>query len=138
MGIPPKGLMRGSQKFERVTVTLVPTTDERSFRHIPSTFSPSNRTYAWRHYEKIEYMLVPRKISHSEIKVDIFLDLVKKRRMNDSSIQKFVQEFVNAKIQTDWKGLRLGAIGRPIVAEPPNKTFKRSTIEEILGANLEN
>jgi hypothetical protein len=128
---------RAGQKVERVTVTLLPTADDRSFPHIPSTFSTANRTYGWKHFEKIDYMLVPRKVSHSEIKIDIFVDLLSKRKMSGSGVQKLVEDFVNAKIRTDWHGFKLGAIGRPTEAEPPNKTFRRSTIEEIMGVQLD-
>ncbi len=126
-----------TQKVDRVTVTLVPTSEERSFRTIPSTFSPSNRTYGWKHHQSVDYMLVPRKVSHSEIKVDIFLDPTSKRKMSVSSLQKLVEDFVNAKIKKDWQGLKLGAISRLTAAEPPRKILQRSTIEEIMGTQLE-
>lgn len=131
-------LSRGPQKVERVTITLVPTSDDRGFRHVPSTFSPANRTYGWRKFDQIGYMIVPKKINNHEIKVDIFVELLKKGKAQISSVQKFVQDFVNSKIQTEWHGLKLGSISRATEAEPPNKTFKRATIEEILGAKLDN
>jgi hypothetical protein len=50
---------------------------------------------------------------------------------------KLVQGFVEEKIQSEWKGLRLGSISRPTLAIPPRKSFVRGTIEEILGNSLE-
>ncbi|MBI5471805.1 MAG: hypothetical protein HY961_05620 [Ignavibacteriae bacterium] len=129
---------RGLQKFERVTITLLPTADERSFRHIPSTFSKTNRTYGWRHYEQIDYMIVPKKISSNEIKVDIFVDPQTKKKLQPTDIQRAVTNFVKSKIHSEWAGLKLGNISRATVASPPDQTFHRGTIEEILGTHLEN
>lgn len=128
---------RGNQKFERITITLVPTADERSFKHVPSTFSKTNRTYSWRHYGQMDYMIVPKKISSNEIKVDIFVDPQTKRKIQPTEIQKAVASLVDAKIHSEWTGLKLGNISRATVAAPPDQTFHRGTIEEILGAKLE-
>ena len=128
---------RGNQKFERVTITLVPTADERSFRHIPSTFSKTNRTYGWRHFEQMDYMIVPKKISSNEIKVDIFVDPTSRKKLQATDVQRAVAEFVKVKIHSEWAGLKLGNISRATVALPPDQTFHRGTIEEILGTNLD-
>ncbi len=128
---------RGTQKFERVTITLVPTADERSFKHVPSTFSKTNRTYIWRHFEHMDYMIVPKKISSNEIKVDIFVDPQTKRMLAPGEIQRAIMDFVKLKIRSDWTGLKLGNVSRASAASPPDQTFHRGTIEEILGANLE-
>jgi hypothetical protein len=130
-------LSRGAQKVERVTITLVPTADERSFRNVPSTFSPTNRSYEWRHSADISYMLVPKRISSSEIQVDLFVNPVKKGKIVLRDLPKVIQSFVQKKIESEWKGLKLGSISRPTAAVPPQKTFVRGTIEEMLGANLE-
>jgi hypothetical protein len=130
-------MSRGTHKFNRVTVTLVPTADERSFRHVPTTFSPVERTYAWRHFEKLEYMIVPKKVSSKEIKIDLYVDPQIKAKGNASQLQKMIQNFVSAKIQTDWAGLKLAGISRASAATPPEQLFRRGTIEEILGAQLE-
>lgn len=130
-------LSRDTEKSERVTITLVPTGDEKSFPSIPSTFSPANRTYVWRHFGNVEYMIVPRKISSNEIKVDMFLYPIKKGRMQGVEIQKVVQTFVKNKIEHDWHGLKLANISRATAATPPERTVIRGTIEEILGTELE-
>jgi hypothetical protein len=129
-------LSRGAQKVERVTITLVPTADERSFRNVPSTFSPTNRLYEWRHSAEINYMLVPKKISSSEILVDLFVNPAKKGKALSRDLSKLVHTFVQKKIESEWKGLKLGGISRPTSAVPPQKTFVRGTIEEMLGADL--
>ncbi len=128
--------VRTAHRVERVTVKLVPTSNDRSFKHIPSTFSPARRMYNWRHFESGDYMLVPRKVSHSEVQVDIFVDVRSTKKVGEG-LRKVVQEFVNARIEKDWEGLKLSSLGRPTEAEPPSKTFKRSTIEEIMGVRLE-
>jgi len=130
-------MSRGAHKYERVTITLVPTADERSFHHVPTTFSPADRTYAWRHFEKIEYMIVPRKISNKEIKIDMFVDPQISGKGSAALVQKMIKNFVNSKIGTDWVGLRLAGISRASAAAVPEQTFRRGTIEEILGAQLE-
>ncbi len=130
-------LSRGHHKFERLTITLVPTSDERSFRNVPSTFSTANRTYVWRQLAKLHYMLVPRKISSSEIKVDIFVDSAKGTKPHAPELQKLVQDFVKEKIHSDWRGLRFAGLSRAAAAVPPAKVFDRGTIEEILGADLD-
>ena len=126
-----------AQKYERVTITLLPTADERSYRHVPTTFSPTERTYIWRHFEKIDYLIVPKKISNREIKIEMYVDPQQKVKPSASQIQKMVQGFVDAKIQTEWMGLKLGGISRSSAAAPPEQMFRRGTIEEILGAQLE-
>ena len=128
---------RATHKYERVTITLVPTSDERSFRHIPTTFSPTDRTYGWRHFEKFEYMMVPKKISSKEIKVDMFFGLQLRGKGGVAHMQKSILNFVTSKIRTDWLGLRLAGISRAIAATPPEQVYRRGTIEEILGAQLE-
>ncbi len=127
---------RSSHKYERVTITLVPTADERSFRHIPTTFSPTDRTYGWRHFEKLEYMMVPRKISNKEIKVDMFFEPQFRGKGSSAQTQRIIQNFVSMKIRTDWLGLRLAGISRPSAAAPPEHVYRRGTIEEILGAQF--
>jgi hypothetical protein len=130
-------MSRGAHRFERVTITLVPTADERSFRHVPTTFSLTERTYGWRHFEKLEYMIVPRKISNKEIKIDLFVDPQFKGKGSAVQLQKMIQNFVSTKIHTDWAGLKLAGISRACAATPPEQMFRRGTIEEILGAQLE-
>jgi hypothetical protein len=130
-------LSRGAQKVERVTITLVPTADERSFHNVPSTFSRTNRSYEWRHSAEISYMLVPKRISSSEIQVELFVSPVKKGKIVMRDLPKVIHSFVQKKIESEWKGLKLGSISRPTAAVPPQKTFVRGTIEEMLGANLE-
>ncbi|MBM2845410.1 MAG: hypothetical protein HW407_722 [Bacteroidetes bacterium] len=128
---------RGTQKFDRVTITLVPTADERSYRHVPSTFDRTNRTYAWRHFEKIEYLIVPTKISSREVKIDMFVGSTGKRKAHGSSLYKTIENLVKTKIESEWQGLKLAGISRPTNAAPPEQTFSRGTIEEILGTSLE-
>lgn len=130
-------LSRGAHKVDRVTITLVPTADERSFHNVPSTFSPTNRLYEWRQSADISYMLVPKKISSSEILVDLFVNPGKKGKAALRDLPKLVHTFVQKKIESEWKGLKLGGISRPSAAVPPQKVFVRGTIEEMLGADLE-
>jgi len=126
----------GASKTERVTITLLPTADERSFRNVPTTFSPANRSYEWRRAEHMSYMLVPRKISSSEIQVDLFVTPPKGGKLQAKNLPKVVQNFVRGKMESEWRGLKLGSIGKPSTAVPPQKSFIRGTIEEMLGANL--
>lgn len=130
-------LSRGAQKFERVTVTLVPTSDERGFHSVPSTFSAVRRTYGWRHSASIAYMIVPKKVSNSQVQVELFVNPLKKGKAHSKDLQKVVEDFVQGKIQTEWQGLRLGGISRPTAAVPPSKLIVRGTIEEILGMQIE-
>jgi hypothetical protein len=130
-------LPRGPHKFDRLTITLVPTSDERSFKNVPSTFNSTNRTYAWRQLAELSYMLVPRKISSREIKVDIFVDPLKRKKAGGANVEKVVQDFIREKIQSEWSGLKFGGIVRVSAATPPDEKVTRGTIEEILGANLE-
>jgi len=130
-------MSRGAHKFERVTITLVPTADEQSFRHVPTTFSSTERMYTWRHFEKLEYMIVPKKVSNKEIKIDLFVGPQIKGKGSALQLQKLIENFVSTKIQTDWTGLKLSSIGPASVATPPEQMFRRGTIEEILGAQLE-
>lgn len=129
--------LRGAQKYERVTITFVPTADEQSFRHVPTTFSPTDRTYAWRHAEQLDYMIVPKRISSKEIEIEMFVDPQMKGRPTAARVQKMIQNLVQTKIQTDWMGLKLAGISRERAAAPPEQMFRRGTIEEILGAQLE-
>lgn len=128
---------RTPHKYERVTITFVPTADERSFRHIPTTFSSTERTYGWRHFEKLEYMIIPKKISNKEVKIDMFVDLQGRGKGSMAQTQKMIHNFVSTKIRTDWAGLRLAGISRASAASPPEQVYRRGTIEEILGAQLE-
>jgi hypothetical protein len=125
-----------THKFERVTITLVPEANERSFFQVPSTFNRVDRTYAWRHYEQINYMLVPTKISNKEIKIDLFVD-PRKGKLQARNLQHLVQTFVKTKVHSEWRGLRLESISRPTIAAPPERTVVRGTIEEILGTSFE-
>jgi hypothetical protein len=130
-------IAREPHRTERVTITLVPRSDERILPNIPSTFNRIERTYSWRTAGSLNYMLVPTKISSGEIKVDLFLDPLKRGKLQARGLQKAIQEFVNDKIQTEWRGLKLESISRPIMAAPPSDAIVRGTIEEILGTNFE-
>jgi hypothetical protein len=85
----------------------------------------------------MDYMIVPKKISSNEIKVDIFVDPTSRRKFQPGDIQRAVANFVKSKIHSEWAGLKLGSISRATTASPPDQTFHRGTIEEILGAHLE-
>jgi len=129
-------LSRSPHKAERIRITLVPTADEQSFSNVPSTFSPSSRTYGWRRLHQMEYLIVPKKITRSQIVVEMFIES-KKGKPSSSELQKVVQDFVKSKIQSEWQGLKLAGISRATSAVPPDRRFVRGTIEEILGARLE-
>jgi hypothetical protein len=124
---------RGGQKFGRVTVTLVPTTDDRSFRSVPSTFSPTDRSYRWRRAQAMSYMVVPKRITSGRIEVDVFVDSPKKGKAPSKDVQKVVQDFVKTMIDSEWKGLKFAGIGRAGSAVPPQKALVRGSIEDILG-----
>jgi len=124
---------RGEQKFGRVTVTLVPTSDDRSFRSVPSTLSATDRSYRWRRAQSMNYMIVPRRVTSARIEVDFFVDSVKKGGSQAKDLQKVVQSFVKSMIASEWKGLKLGGVGRAGAAVPPQKALVRGSIEDILG-----
>jgi hypothetical protein len=128
---------RGGQKFGRVTVTLVPTSDDRTFRSVPSTFSATERSYRWRKAQAMNYMVVPKRITSGRIEVDVFVDSPKKGRTPSRDVQKVVQDFVKTMIESEWKGLKFGGIGRAGSAVPPQKGLVRGSIEDILGVALD-
>jgi hypothetical protein len=128
---------RGSQKFGRVTVTLVPTSDDRSFRSVPSTFSATDRAYRWRRAQSMNYMIVPRRVTSGRIEVDVFVDTVKKGNVPPKEVQRRVQEFVQSMIESEWRGLKFGGIGRAGSAVPPQRALVRGSIEDILGFPLD-
>jgi hypothetical protein len=129
-------LARHSHKVDRVRITFVPTGDKQGFTNIPSTFSPSSRTYGWRKDHHTEYLIVPQKISSNEIVVEMFI-ASRKFKTAPSELHKVVQEIVQSKISSEWQGLKLAGISRAASAVPPDKRYVRGTIEEILGARLE-
>jgi len=124
---------RGGQKFGRVTVTLVPSSDDRSFRSVPSTFNATDRSYRWRRAQSINYMIVPKRVTSARIEVDVFVDSAKKGKTASKDVQKVVQDFVKSMIETEWKGLKFGGIGKAGTAVPPQKSLVRGSIEDILG-----
>jgi hypothetical protein len=128
---------RGAHKVDHVTITLVPKGDERTTFRVPSTFNQLDRTYAWRRAQDLEYMIVPTKISSSEVKVELFLHPQRRGKLQAKEMVQLVENFVEEKIQSEWRGLRLGSISRPTLAIPPRKSYIRGTIEEILGNILE-
>jgi hypothetical protein len=127
---------RSLQKVERVTLTLHPEPQERLPMRVPTTFDANARTYGWKHSSRMNYMIVPRKISSSEIKVDLFITAPRGGRMASRDVQKLVQSFVQAKIASEWRGLVLGEISRPTAGVPPTKSIVRGTIEDMLGVSF--
>jgi hypothetical protein len=127
----------GTHKFNRVTVTLVPTDDERTFRNVPSTFSLTHHSYEWRKAESLTYMIVPKKISGTKIEIDVFVNPERGGKLTLKDVQKTVLDFVKAQIESQWKGLRLGSVSRPSAAAPPERSFVRGSIEDILGVPIE-
>jgi hypothetical protein len=81
----------------------------------------------------MSYMIVPRRVTSSRIEVDVFVDSVKKGRIQAKEVQKAVQDFVRSKIESEWKGLKFGGIGRAGSAVPPQNAIVRGSIEDILG-----
>jgi hypothetical protein len=129
-------LSRGTHKVECVRVTFVPTDDEQGFRNIPSTFSPSSRTYGWKRMHEMECLIVPKKISSNQIVVEMFVE-GRKGKVSAAQVHKAVERFVHEKVGSEWQGLKLARISRAVSAVPPERRFVRGTIEEILGAKLE-
>jgi len=125
--------LRGARKVDRVTVTLLPTAKDRNFRVVPSTFSAVNRSYEWHKSNTVNYMIVPKRITNAKIELDVFVDPVRKGKMQAKSLLKVVQNFITGKIDSEWRGLKLGGIGRPTAALPPQKLLIRGSIEDILG-----
>lgn len=127
---------RTPQRVERVTLTLHPEPRERLPMRVPTTFDATARTYEWKHSSRMDYMIVPRKISSSEIKVDLFVTAPRGGRIGARDLQKAVQNFVQSKIASEWRGLVLGDISRPTSGVPPTKSIVRGTIEDMLGVSL--
>jgi hypothetical protein len=127
---------RSLHKVERVTLTLHPEPLERLPMRVPTTFDAHARTYGWKHSSRMNYMIVPRKISSSEIKVDLFITAPRGGRMASRDVQKLVQNFVQSKIASEWRGLVLGEISRPTEGVPPTKSIVRGTIEDMLGVSF--
>jgi len=125
-------LAHGPQKVERVTITLVPDRNAEKPFEIPSTFNKIERTYGWKHSARLEYMIVPTRISSDSVKVDLFFSPSRGARPQTRHMLKAVQEFVEQKVGSEWEGLRLADIGKPTLAAPPTKMFVRGTIEDML------
>jgi hypothetical protein len=130
-------LAHGPQKVERVTITLVPDKSAEEPFAIPSTFNKIERTYGWKRAARLEYMIVPTRISSEGVKVDLFFSPSRGARLQARQMLKAVEEFVEQKVGSEWQGLRLAGIGKPSLAAPPTKMFVRGTIEDMLGAPLE-
>lgn len=130
-------MAHGPQKVERVTITLVPDRSAEKPFAIPSTFNKIERTYGWKRTARLEYMIVPTRISSDAVKVDLFFSPSRGARFQPRHMLRAVQEFVEQKVGSEWEGLRLAGIGKPSLAAPPTKMFVRGTIEDMLGAPLE-
>ena len=129
-------LAKGAPKVDRYTVTLVPTTDEAPFEHLPTTFSAAHRSYEWRRASHMKYMIVPRKVTGREIQIDFFIDPASHAVVSSKAGLKSVEQFVQRKIASEWKGLKLTGVGKPTEALAPSKVMVRGTIEEMLGTKL--
>jgi hypothetical protein len=127
---------RGSQKFDRVTVTFVPSADEKSYRNVPSTFSPLHRSYEWRRSSMVSYMIVPKRISNVKIEVDVFVNAGKRGKLPGREVQKVVHDILQSGVSAEWAGLKLDTVGRCTTAAPPEKSLFRGSIEDILGVAL--
>jgi hypothetical protein len=128
---------RGASKVERVTVTLVPLGDARGTLRVPSTYSNLERTYHWRRAADLEYMIVPTRVSSKEVQVDFFINVKTLARQRTKDLQKTLRGFVEGMLDTEWRGLKLGTIGKPTAALPPRESIVRGTIEDILGGSIE-
>ena len=126
---------RTPQKVERVTVTLIPERDERQPLHVPSTFSREERSYTWKRAGTLEYMIVPTRVSRSEIRLDLFFMPARGAKRESADTARRVENFVRARIGGDWHGVKLGSIGRRVTVAAPRKTYVRGTIEEMLGVS---
>jgi hypothetical protein len=129
-------LAHGPQKVERVTITLVPDRSAEKPFAIPSTFNAIERTYGWKRTARLEYMIVPTRITSDTVTVDLFFSPGRGSRLQTRQLLKAVQELVEQKVGSEWEGLRLAAIGKPSHAAPPTKMFVRGTIEDMLGVPL--
>jgi hypothetical protein len=85
----------------------------------------------------MSYMIVPKRVTSARIEVDVFVDSAKKGKTPSKDVQKIVQDFVKSMIETEWKGLKFGGIGRAGTAVPPQKALVRGSIEDILGVALD-
>ncbi|MEW6511783.1 MAG: hypothetical protein AB1428_12600 [Bacteroidota bacterium] len=128
---------RQTHKYDRVTVTFVPSADDKSYRNVPSTFSAAQGVYQWRKAEALSYLIVPKRVSHARIEVDVFIDHGKRGKLQSKNVQRAVQEIVRGKIESEWKGLKLGTVSRPTSGTPPQRALVRGSIEDILGVPIE-
>jgi hypothetical protein len=81
----------------------------------------------------MNYMIVPKRVTSARIEVDVFVDSLKKGKVQSRDVQKAVQVFVKSMIESEWKGLKFGGVGRAGSAVPPQKALVRGSIEDILG-----
>lgn len=130
-------LSRIPHRVDRLTVTLIPEHDEHIPLHVPSTFNTSDRMYGWKRAGRWDYMIVPTRISSNEVKVDLFVNPARGGKLHAKQLQKVVEEFVQAKLASEWRGLRLAEVGRPSSVVPPKQYYIRGTIEEMLGTSFE-
>jgi hypothetical protein len=85
----------------------------------------------------MSYMIVPKRVTSARIEVDVFVDSPKKGKTPSKDVERVVQDFVKSMIETEWKGLKFGGIGRAGTAVPPQKSLVRGSIEDILGVALD-
>jgi hypothetical protein len=124
---------RMPQKCERLTITFLPSSDGPGFEHVPSTLNTAHQSYEWRKAEELSYMIVPKKISHEAVEVDFFVVPGRKGKLQPRMLHKAILELVLDKIGKEWRGLKLGSIGRPTPTAVPKRSIVRGSIEDILG-----
>lgn len=128
---------RGPMKVERVTVTFRPRSDARGTMRVPSTYDAVQHTYGWKRAAEFEYMIVPTKVSGQEVQVDFFINTQDLPRQQHQGLVRLLRSFLDARAETEWKGLEIGSIGRPASAAPPRERLVRGSIEDILGLGVD-
>jgi hypothetical protein len=124
-------------KVERVTVTFHPRGEPRGMMRVPSTYDASQHAYGWKHASEFEYMIVPTRVSGREVQVDFFINVQRLPRPQLHGLPRLLRSFLEARAETEWKGLEIHAIGRPAFAVPPRERMVRGSIEDILGIGVE-
>jgi len=102
---------------EKVVVTFSSEQPIVSLSELPNTFDPVSKKYSWKHYDLMEYALVPRKIDKTSGEVDLYI-CMDEDEIDDIDLMEYANEFLHKEIIPSWDNFQVVQVISAFLSPP--------------------
>jgi hypothetical protein len=102
---------------EKVVVTFRSEQPIVSLSELPNTFDPTSKKYSWKHYDLMEYALMPRKIEKTSGEVDLYI-CMDEDEIDDIDLMEYASEFLQKEIVPSWDNFQVVHVMSAFLSPP--------------------